>query len=247
MAKKKKTFIQEMYELSWWILAVLLIRSFVFQPFSIPSGSMYPTLMVGDYLIVNKFAYGYSKYSILLGKNLPDFRRIWADTPKQGDVIVFREKHSGLDYIKRLIGMPGDTIQLVEGRLYINGKIVQRERLQDTLYDGRMVRVYKETLPNGRQHRIYETAEDRGQLDNTPVYRVPKGHYFMMGDNRDESGDSRTRMVGPIAFDALIGPAKVVFMSFEGGILGGSFRNIIQPWKWGIYYPRTKRFFTKIQ
>ncbi len=254
--KNKKTLGQEIWELLLLLLVVLMVRTLLFQPFVIPSGSMYPTLMVGDYLVVNKYQYGYSKYSILLGKYLPDFGRIWATAPTRGDVIVFREtKTSGLDYIKRLIGMPGDTVQVKRGRLYINDKIVPRERLEDEMYNGKMVAVYKETLPNGTSHRIYETAGDQGQLDNTGVYTVPAGHYFMMGDNRDESGDSRcmgylcgNMVVGYIPADVLIGPARVVLASFEERLFPEGFSKPwkIQPIKW-ITNPRSERFFMDIK
>ncbi len=247
--KKKKTFAQDMRELLWLLLIVLLIRTLLFQPFVIPSGSMYPTLMVGDYLIVNKYRYGYSKYSILLGKHLPDFGRVPERLPTRGDVVVFREtKTSGVDYIKRLIGMPGDTVQVKQGRLYINGILVPRERLDNEIYNGRLIAVYKETLPNGVSHRIYETMGDRGSLDNTGIFTVPQGHYFMMGDNRDESMDSRTPNVGYIAGDTFIGPARVVVASFKERLFPEGIRKFwkIQPIKW-ITSPRTERVFSGIK
>jgi signal peptidase I len=175
----------------------MLIRTFLYQPFNIPSGSMIPTLLIGDYLFVSKFSYGYSRHSFPFGLKIFS-GRVWPTAPKQGDVAVFyNPKHNNLDYIKRVIGLPGDHIQVVEGVLHINGQPVTLERIEDyhTLgKDGRLqvIPQYIETLPNGLKHRILKSAPfGKGHLDNTQVYIVPEGHYFMMGDNRDNSSDSR--------------------------------------------------------
>src|SRR5262249_47532792 len=156
-----------------------------------PSGSMKDTLLIGDYLFVSKYSYGYSRFSIPFSPNLFS-GRIFGSEPTRGDVVVFKlPKDNDTDYIKRVIGMPGDKIQMIDGVLNINGVPVKRERLQDVMDDdgtGRQapVRVYRETLPNGVS---YETLDltDNGFYDNTQVYTVPPGHFFMMGDNRDNS------------------------------------------------------------
>ncbi|MBI1215124.1 MAG: signal peptidase I [Alphaproteobacteria bacterium] len=198
----------------------LFIRSFLFEPFNIPSGSMFPTLLVGDYLFVEKYAYGYSKYSFPFG--LLSFEgRVMDDKVTRGDVVVFRQpKRPDIDYIKRIVGLPGDTIQVTEGRLYINGKIVPRDLVGTEVYDdeGRPTTYHKyiETLPNGVKHDIYEIS-DHEALDNTQVYKVPKGYYFAMGDNRDSSLDSRVQSdVGYVPEENLIGRAVIIFFSTKG-------------------------------
>jgi len=198
----------------------LLIRSFFFEPFNIPSGSLLPTLQIGDYLFVEKYAYGYSKYSFPMDLINFDGRFFDAGKPKRGDIVVFRQpKKVGIDYIKRLIGLPGDRIQVIKGVLNINGQPVMldykgMEYISD---DGRsvMYKRYIETLTNGVQHYIYQIS-DNGRFDNTPVYTVPPGHYFMMGDNRDSSLDSRSDDLGFVPAENLIGRAWFIFFSTEG-------------------------------
>ena len=206
----------------WAVLIAVGVRTVAYEPFQIPSASMYPTLMVGDYLFVSKMAYGYSKFSAPFSLPLFEGRIFNGDAPVRGDVIVFRlPTNTSIDYIKRLIGMPGDTIQMRQGRLYINGVIVPRKRVEDYLKpdgNGGMHRYlqYDETLPNGVVHRILE-ENDAQRLDNTDVYTVPEGHFFMMGDNRDNSADSRVlRSVGYVPEQNLIGRAEVLFFSTEG-------------------------------
>ena len=201
-------------------VVALLIRSFAFEPFNIPSGSLLPTLQIGDYLFVEKYAYGYSKYSFPL--DLIDFKgRIFGAGPARGDIAVFRQpKKTGIDYIKRIIGLPGDSIQVKEGVLYINGKLVMRDfRDADFVTDdghSSLYRRYIETLPNGVQHYIYEIS-DNERFDNTPAYTVPPGAYFAMGDNRDSSMDSRAQdELGFIPAENLIGRAWFIFFSTEG-------------------------------
>jgi signal peptidase I len=198
----------------------LLIRSFAFEPFNIPSGSLLPTLQIGDYLFVEKYAYGYSKYSFPL--DLINFNgRIFSAQPKRGDIAVFRQpKKIGIDYIKRIIGLPGDKIQVRDGILYINDKGVMRDfRNAETITDDGRAALYKryiETLPNGVQHYIYEISDD-GRYDNTPEYTVPEGFYFAMGDNRDSSLDSRAQdELGFVPAENLIGRAWFIFFSTEG-------------------------------
>lgn len=204
----------------------LAIRSFLFEPFNIPSSSMFPNLLVGDYLFVKKWSYGYSRYSFPLDL-IPFNGRVVSSEPARGDIIVFRQpKKTGIDYIKRLIGLPGDRIQVKEGRLYINGDIVQRELVGTETYPDeegpRIFTKYIETLPAPKsggeavKHYIYELS-DNDSLDNTPEFIVPAGHFFMMGDNRDRSLDSRVpHELGYVPFDNLIGPASFIFFSTEG-------------------------------
>jgi signal peptidase I len=198
------------------VLIATVVRTFAYEPFNIPSKSMVPTLLVGDYLFVSKLSYGYSRYSLPLG--LPLFEgRIWPSEPERGDVIVFKlPTDNETDYIKRVIGLPGDTIQMISGILHINGQPVERERIEDYVDPDskQSYTQYLELLPNGVRHRILEES-DKGTLDNTPPYRVPDGHYFMMGDNRDNSLDSRAS-VGFVPAENLIGRAEILFFSTNG-------------------------------
>mgnify|MGYP003630501547 CR=1 FL=1 len=222
------------------VFIALIIRSVFFEPFNIPSGSMKPTLLVGDYLFVNKPAYGYSKYSFPFGI-APIEKRVWAKEPQRGDVIVFAlPTDLGIDYIKRVVGLPGDTIQVRRGRLFINDNIVPRELVgtKEIIEDGsgreKKVNEYIETLPGGTVHRIYEVS-DMERLDNTQVYTVPDDHYFMMGDNRDNSQDSRVLdHVGYVPFENIIGRADFLFFSTN------SYAHLIEIWKWpwSIRYDR---------
>ncbi len=216
--KAKSSF----YE-SWTFLLLLcvvlplLFRSLVFAPFHIPSGSMKPGLLIGDFIFVSKASYGYSNYSFPLSPNIVD-GRIWMDAPKRGDVAVFRPAPQPYtDFIKRVIGLPGDSIQLRGGELFINGKKTERTRIEDYVEiadDGTEIRLkqYIETLPNGTSYRILDDTPN-GHLDNTPVITVPAGHYFMMGDNRDHSADSRTNKVGFVPLENMVGRAEVIAIS----------------------------------
>ena len=207
------------------------VRTFAYEPFNIPSGSMIPTLLVGDYLFVSKFSYGYSRYTVAFGAPLFD-GRLFYTKPERGDVAVFKlPRDNKTDYIKRIIGLPGDRIQMINGILHINGESVKRDRVEDfvtTDQFGRQVRVaqYVETLPNGRKHQIIEES-DTGSLDNTQVYVVPEGHFFAMGDNRDNSLDSRVNsMVGFVPVENLVGRAEFLFFSIEEG------SRFFEFWKW---------------
>ncbi len=197
----------------------LSVRCFAYEPFNIPSGSMIPSLLVGDYLFVSKHSYGYSKYAFPL--DVVNFKgRVMFTEPERGDVIVFRQpKKLDVDYIKRLIGLPGDRVQVISGRLHINGEIVERELIgEETDTEAGQTITYNsyvETLPNGVKHKIYEISDDQ-KYDNTPEYIVPEKQYFMMGDNRDRSLDSRaTNDVGMVPRDNLIGEAQILFFSKE--------------------------------
>jgi signal peptidase I len=213
------------------VLIALVVRTVAYEPFNIPSGSMVPTLLVGDYLFVSKFSYGYSRYSLPFG--LPLFSgRIFFHSPERGDVVVFKlPTDNSTDYIKRVIGLPGDRIQMKNGILFINGQPIPRRRIEDYLYqegNGAVIPLaqYIETLPNGVQHRIIEMS-DNGPLDNTQEYVVPPGDYFMMGDNRDNSQDSRVlSAVGYVPAENLIGKAQFIFFSTNGSA------RLWEIWKW---------------
>ncbi len=204
-------------------------RSLLFEPFNIPSGSMIPTLLVGDYLFVSKYSYGYSRYSFPFGM-APFDGRVFETSPERGDVAVFRQpQNESVAFIKRIVGLPGDRIQVTDGVLRINDVAVNRVRKGfATASDGYNVirfAVYQETLPNGKSYLIQERSDD-DVLDNTNVFLVPEGHYFMMGDNRDNSRDSRTTSVGMVPAENLIGRAERLFFSHN------SSAHLWEIWKW---------------
>ncbi len=221
------------------VLMAMVIRTLLFQPFNIPSGSMEPNLLIGDYLFVEKYAYGYSRHSLPFSP--PIFSgRILGSQPERGDVVVFKvPSDNRTDYIKRLIGLPGDTIQVSHSVLILNGKPVPRVRVQDFIDidpfgNERLVPQYRETLPNGTSYLTLSPFDD-GPEDNTDVYRVPPDHYFMMGDNRDNSQDSRVlSAVGYVPDENLVGKAKVIFLSANGEA------HWWEIWKWpqGIRWER---------
>jgi signal peptidase I len=224
------------------LLIALVIRTLLFQPFNIPSGSMKATLLIGDYLFVSKYSYGYSHYSLPLSPPLFS-GRILGSEPQRGDVVVFRlPKDDSTDYIKRVIGLPGDRIQMKDGVLYINGAAVKKERFENFLDDenGDQVRRFRETLPNGVVYEVLD-IQDNGFLDNTQEYLVPAGHYFMMGDNRDNSTDSRVlSAVGYVPFENLIGRAQIIFFSI--GDMEPAWH--IWSWPWSV---RWSRLFTIVR
>ncbi|HWM81423.1 MAG TPA: signal peptidase I [Pseudolabrys sp.] len=226
------------------LIIALVIRTFLFQPFNIPSGSMKATLLVGDYLFVSKYSYGYSRFSLPLSPPLFS-GRIFGSQPERGDVVVFRlPKDTSTDYIKRVIGLPGDRIQMIEGVLNINGTPVKRERADDYIETDEgprpvHVRRWRETLPNGVSYYTLDLVEN-GFADNTQVYTVPPGEYFMMGDNRDNSTDSRFSQVGFVPFENLVGRAQVIFFSVHEGERAYEF------WRWPISV-RWSRLFTIVR
>ena len=211
------------------LLLAIVIRTLLFQPFSIPSGSMRPTLLEGDYLFVTKWAYGYSRHSLPFSPDIFS-GRIWETPPARGDVAVFKyPPNPSLDYIKRVIGLPGDRIQMRDGQLFINGEGVQREKTgeidnPDITEVDRPVDVYRETLPNGVSYDTLDVTPN-GISDNTREFVVPEGHYFMMGDNRDNSADNRFT-VGFVPEDHLVGRANIIFFSIAGGA------SPLEIWKW---------------
>ena len=212
------------------VFAAILIRSFLFEPFNIPSGSMIPSLLVGDYLFVSKYSYGYSRYSFPFGV-LPIKDRLIYDIPQRGDIIVFRKPgDEQVDYIKRLIGLPGDTIQLIDGRLYVNDKLVIRKKTnigQITKSNGDKINLieYEENILNTKSYKIIESSDD-DFFDNTIKFTVPEDKFFFMGDNRDNSKDSRASEVGFVPKINLIGKAQIIFFSHNGSARFYEF------WKW---------------
>ena len=211
------------------LVLAMIIRTVLFQPFTIPSGSMMPTLLVGDYIFVNKFAYGYSKYSLPFSPDLFS-GRIFGSEPKRGDVVVFRfPPNPEVDYIKRVVGLPGDRIQMIDGVLNINGQPVPKQpdgsfNSDYRLDPGQDVPVFRETLDTGITYdTLDQSPNSRG--DNTREFVVPAGHYFMMGDNRDNSADSRFD-VGFVPAENLVGRASVIFFSLGNDT---TFREI---WRW---------------
>ncbi|OKL43675.1 signal peptidase I [Pseudovibrio exalbescens] len=245
MSVSKKTKAQDggIYEtikvIAQALLLALIVRTFLFQPFNIPSGSMKDTLLIGDYLFVSKYSYGYSQYSFPFGL-APISGRIWDAEPKLGDVAVFKlPTDNSTDYIKRVVGLPGDEIQMIDGVLHINGIPVKRERIDDFIETDRFgntrrVPRYLETLPNGVTYQTLDLTEN-GANDNTGIYKVPEGHYFMMGDNRDNSADSRVLdAVGYVPYENFVGRAEIIFFSIEEGTPAW----MVWTWPWSVRWDR---------
>lgn len=224
------------------MLIAILFRSLLFQAFVIPSGSMEPNLLIGDYILVNKYSYGYSRYSFPFGLfGLFGCGRAFFKEPARGDVVVFKyPADPSQDFIKRVVGLPGDKIQVVGGTLYINNAPVKDTLVGSCTLEGVEYKILQETLPGGRTIKILKDAHhlmDYSPANNTGAYIVPEGHYFMMGDNRDYSRDSRFSDVGAIPQANLVGCANSIFFSLPGRFL--------QIWKWGQI--RFSRMFTEVR
>ena len=223
----------------------LFIRTVFIQPFTIPSGSMIPTLLIGDFIFVSQYKYGYSKHSLPL--SLPLIKnRIFPKLPKRGDVVVFKTpRDNKTDYVKTLVGLPGDRIQVTNGILYINRKQIKREKIlkNNDFLNNKYLNSndYVEFFLNGKKHLIRETQGNYGQNDNTIEFKVPENHFFMMGDNRDNSIDSRAlSYVGFIPFNNLVGKAEIIFFSIDTNNYGLS-----KFWKWSIRFDRIGKIINK--
>ena len=222
-AKKLKNMIYDNVKtLIWALLIAVLIRSLLFQPFYIPSSSMEPTLLVGDRIFVSKYTYGYSKHSFPFSPNISN-ERFFSKEPKRGDLVVFKTPADNrTDYIKRLIGLPGDTIQFIKGELFINDEKIERNKIENkkNIRCGNFLletNTYIETLPNGLQHLV--TYKKKGSLQNSKKFKVPMNHFFLLGDNRDCSKDSRyLDSVGYVNILNLVGEAKIIFFSNDTNI-----------------------------
>ncbi len=225
------------------VLIALAVRTLAYEPFNIPSGSMIPTLLEGDYLFVSKFSYGYSYHTIAFG--YPLFQgRIFGSQPERGDVAVFKlPTDPSIDYIKRIVGLPGDRVQVREGRLYVNDELVERTRiggyeLRDRFGRVEQVTEYEERLDD-RTYSVLERTQNHF-LDNTQVFEVPADHYFAMGDNRDASQDSRVlNAVGYIPEENLVGRAEFLWFSLDGA-------RFWEIWRWPTSI-RFNRLFTGIE
>ncbi len=226
------------------LVIAFVLRVLLFQPFTIPSASMEPNLYEGDYIVVSKWAYGYSKYSSGLPINLPlGDDRLFGRAPNRGDIVVFKlPRDDKTDYIKRVIGLPGDRVQMIQNRLHINGQpvadVVVSQGEIDDIFGPRPVTQLRETLPNGRTFNIQDFGPGN-DLDDTPVYEVPQGQYFMMGDNRDNSIDSRVHEsagVGMVPDENLVGKAEIIMFSWEPGA------SLFNPVSW-FANVRPSRFF----
>ena len=243
----EKSAVQEIVEIVktvfYALLIALVLRVVLFQPFTIPSASMEPTLLEGDYIIVSKYSYGYSRHSIPFSPPI-GHGRLFGRMPERGDIIVFKLPRDGhTDYIKRLVGLPGDRIQVRNGALYVNEKAVTREPLGPgvTEFAGgytRTVMRYQETQ-GSHTYTTYDFGPD-GDLDNTGVFLVPERHYFFMGDNRDNSLDSRVpperQGVGMVPAENLVGKAQIILLSWHREAA------LFKPWTW-VTKARPSRFF----
>ena len=236
----KDKFKKNLIQITYAILAALAIRSFMFEPFSIPSGSMYPNLKVGDYLFVSKYSYGFSRHSLPLSLPLIPGRILYEE-PRRGDIVVFKTPEDNrTDYIKRLIGLPGDKIKMVSNDIFINNERISTKFLSNEKYKFIDVKKVEEKLSNNRTYNIYEFKKPFMDLDtnNFSEVKVPEDHFFVLGDNRDNSQDSR--YIGFIPKNNLVGRAELVFLSFDTEI--GSFFKF---WTW-LPALRKDRFFVSL-
>ncbi len=243
----RNEFVETLVIIVQAVVLAIGIQLVAYQPFFIPSESMLGTLLKGDYLGVSKFSYGYSWASWPVApmqplKDVLPSGRLFGQEPRRGDVVVFKLPSDGkTDYIKRVIGMPEDRIQMVNGVLYVNETAIPKKPVADFIAKNdagteKRISQFEETLPNGVTYRVLDEKSSAG--DNTPVFKVPSGHYFMMGDNRDNSQDSR--FIGFVPFDHLVGRADFLAISVTPPNATWEF------WNWSQSM-RTERFFTKIQ
>ena len=245
-ASVENPFVETVSTLLWALGIAFVLRTFLFQPFHIPSGSMLPGLMKGDYIITTKYSLGYGRHAATPLPFPVKKGRLFEREPARGDVIVFRPEGHTKNFIKRLVGQPGDQIQMKEGRLHINGKPIQIQKVGQESYidqSGRKVlaEAWSEAFGD-KPHIIYDTQKN-GRADNTNIYTVPAGHYFMMGDNRDRSGDSRMSIsnggAGYIPTENLMGKAKFILLSVDDDFA------LFKPWTWANM--RSSRFFKVIK
>ncbi len=241
----KNKIIDNIKTIIYALIIAIIIRSFLYQPFYIPSSSMEPNLLVGDRLFVSKYSYGYSRHSLPFSPNFSNKRYLNKD-PQRGDLIVFKTPADNrTDYIKRLIGLPGDSIQIIDGKLYINDKVVNRNEVEGhtNINCGNntiSVNAYEEILPNGKKYIAVYRKE--GSMQNSDKFIVPEKHYFFMGDNRDCSKDSRfLSTVGYVNYINLVGKARIIFFSNDKNQ-----GNFLKFWKWNKTI-RAERFFKKIK
>ena len=241
----KKKIIDNIKTLFYALIIALFIRSFFFQPFYIPSSSMEPNLLIGDRLFVSKYSYGYSQHSFPFSPKIFNDRILGKD-PKRGDVIVFKTPADNrTDYIKRLIGLPGDKIQIINKDLYLNGIKIEKTQIENSLnincgQESLEVNLYEETLPNGIKYLSVYRKDST--MVNTDEFIVPDQHYFFLGDNRDCSRDSRfLSSVGYVSFENLVGKARVIFLSTDRK--KGS---LLKFWTWN-HTIRKDRLFRKIK
>ena len=242
MKIKKNSILSNFKSISFAIFIALIIRSFIAEPFNIPSGSMKPNLLVGDFIFVSKWSYGYSKHSLPFSLPLIP-NKILSKIPDRGDVVVFKTpENNRTDYIKRVIGLPGDKIKIINGNINLNGKNIARKKMKD-FFDNdknaslKRIRKYKE-FHDSISFDIIDIM-DNGIADNTQLFEVPDGYFFVMGDNRDNSQDSRFKTVGFIPFDNLVGKARFIFFSLENS-------RFLEFWKWPKAI-RGSRIFKKIK
>ena len=240
--KKKDSWGEVVKTIVYALLIAGVFRSLLFQPFNIPSASMESTLLTGDYLFVSKFSYGFSRASFPF-EFIPFSGRIFSAQPERGDVVVFKNRRdNNFDYIKRVIGLPGDRVQVKGGTLYLNGQAVPKVQTEHYLeYFGTRpheVARYIETLPNGTSYSVLDRFPI-GEYDDTEIYSVPEGHYFMMGDNRDNSLDSRAD-VSFVAHESLVGKAQLIFFSTDQSAL------LWEVWKWPSAI-RYERLFSRVR